>query len=471
MMNNRRNFLKSTLAGLGVASGFATNLASFNAFAADTSGYKALVCVFFRGGIDGHDLVIPLDISSWNKFESIRENILRAYDRSPGGVPPRRRQNLLSLNSAASSGAVSDGREFAFSGEMPELRALYRANKLAVVGNVGPLLAPINRTDYQNGSSAIPPRLFSHNDQQSVWQAGQPEGARSGWGGRFGDIMQAASANSIAAFTTVNTSGQSVFVNGENVSGFGLTPSGGSNLDGMRGGLRSTRFEAAYLKSLRGVNKNRSHLIRNDIMDMTNNALINNAIISQAFSNSPGTSATFPNSTLGAQLAVVAKMIANRDSLGMKRQIFLVADGGFDTHSNQAETLGVKQLQISQALDAFYNETINMGMQDSITTFTASDFGRSLTPNTAGTDHGWGSHHFVMGGAVNGGQILGNIPEAEEGHDFEVGRGRLIPQVSVEQYAYPMARWFGLSAGEASDALPNLRSFNRDSLSNMFSVA
>lgn len=470
-MNSRRHFLKNSLASLGVASGFATNLASFNAFAANTSGYKALVCVFLRGGMDGHDLMIPLDISSWNKFESIRENILRVYDGSPAGLSPRRRRNLLTLNSGSGNGRIADGREFAFSAEMSELRNLYTSNKLAVVGNVGPLLAPITRSEFEKGDSAVPPRLFSHNDQQSIWEAGQPEGARSGWGGRFGDIMQAANANATAAFTTISTSGHSVFVNGARVAGFGLTPSGGNNLSGMYGDLRSEKFEAAYLKSLRGINKSRSHLIRNDIMDMTNSALINNAIVSEAFSNSAGTSVAFPDSNLGAQLQVVARMIANREMFGMRRQIFMVSDGGFDTHSDQAVTLGLKQMQLSQALNAFYNETVSMGLQDSITTFTASDFGRSLTPNTAGTDHGWGSHHVVLGGAINGGQILGNIPEAEVGHDFEVGRGRLIPQLSVEQYAYPMARWFGLSFGEASDALSNLHRFNRDDLSNMFSMA
>lgn len=466
-MISRRKFLQQTLAGLGVASGFGANLASFNAFAADTSDYKALVCVFLKGGMDGHDLLIPYDLSSWGKFETIREPILSAFDTEPDGLSVRRRDNLIALASDSSSGIISDGREFSLSQEMLEVADLYHANKLAFVGNVGPLLEPITRQQIDNGGGALPPRLFSHNDQQSIWQAGQPEGASSGWGGRFGDIMQASGANSNATFTTITTNGSSIFVGGNDVNGFELSTSGGKTISGVSGA--PSAFTTAYNNNLRGINKSRSRLIRNDIMDMTNDAIDNNILISQAFGSSASPTESFPSTSLGDQLAVVAQMIANRDTLGMKRQIFIVGDRGYDTHSNQASALGLKHIEISQAMNAFYNETVNMGLENNITTFTASDFGRSLVPNTTGTDHGWGNHHMVMGGAVNGGNIFGNVPEAEVGHDYEFGRGRLIPQTSVEQYASPMARWFGLTAAETLEALPNLSSFDESALGDLFS--
>ncbi|MEI6895492.1 MAG: DUF1501 domain-containing protein [Colwellia sp.] len=466
-MITRRRFLQHTLAGLGVASGFATNLASFNAFAADTSDYKALVCVFLKGGMDGHDLLIPYDLSSWNKFETIREPILSGFDAQPDGLSVRRRDNLIALGTSNSSGVVADGREFSLSQEMIEIADLYQANKVAFVGNVGPLLEPITRQDIDNGGGAVPPRLFSHNDQRSVWQAGQPEGASSGWGGRFGDILQASGANTHAAFTTITTNGSSIFVGGNSVNGFELSTSGGKTIATVSGA--PSAFTTAYNKNLRGLNKSRAHLIRNDIMDMTNSAIDNNLLISQAFGSSAAPTTSFPSTSLGSQLAVVARMIANRDTLGMKRQIFIVSERGYDTHSNQASALGLKHIEISQAMNAFYNETVNMGLENNITTFTASDFGRSLVPNTTGTDHGWGNHHMVMGGAVNGGNIFGNVPEAEVGHDYECGRGRLIPQTSVEQYASPMARWFGLTQAETQEALPNLGSFDESALASLLS--
>ncbi|MDC0435548.1 hypothetical protein OAM69_07970 [bacterium] len=226
---NRRQFLKSSGAGLGVAAGFASNLASLNAYAADISGYKALVCVFLRGGMDSHDMVIPYDLHSSGLFEDIRAPIIDGYATS---WTSRRRAFLLELagtGANASNGSLGDGREFAFPEEMRELRDLYQQNRVAIVGNVGPLIEPVNVETY-NTTARVPPRLYSHNDQQSTWMASSAEGATEGWGGRFGDIMAAASANDKTSFTTVSTFGTSVFVNGFNVSGFNLSSAGEDRL-------------------------------------------------------------------------------------------------------------------------------------------------------------------------------------------------------------------------------------------------
>ena len=200
-------------------------------------------------------------------------------------------------------------------------------------------------------------------------------------------------------------------------------------------------------KILYGLNAQYTNLFHKDVGTIAGKAIDENMLVSTTFASSPDPTTVFPGTNLGRQLEIVAKMIAAREALGLSRQIFFVADNGYDTHSNQATALPERQQEISKAMAAFYEETVAMGLPDSITTFTASDFGRSLVPNNSGTDHGWGSHHMVMGGAVNGGQILRNIPPPIAGHSQDHGRGRLIPEVSIEQYATAMGRWFGLSAG------------------------
>ena len=466
---NRRQFLKAGGAGLGVAAGFASNLASLNAFAADTTGYKALVCVFLRGGMDSHDMIIPFDLASSALYEDIRAAIIDGYEAA--GWQSRRNYNLLDLSGTgadASSGALADGREFALPREMVELQELYHQKRVAVVGNVGPLIEPTNATTLSNGSVRVPPRLYSHNDQQSTWMASSAEGAKEGWGGRFGDIMAAADANTLSSFTTVTTFGNSVFVNGLNVNGFNLSGNGGELVDDINGSYGGTRaFSDAYKRNLYGQNANFSNLFSQDVGSITGSAINDNLLVRAAFADASAPSVTFPSNSLGTQLAVVAKMIAARESLGLSRQIYFVADNNYDTHSSQASGLPERQQGISQAMNAFYQETVAMGVDDSVTAFTASDFGRSLVPNNSGTDHGWGGHHLVVGGAVNGGRIFGNIPEAVVGHNQDNGRGRLIPELSVEQYGTAMGRWFGLSLADSYEAFPNLNLMDPEALNGL----
>ncbi len=464
-MINRRQFLKLSGAGLGVATGFASNLASFNAYGADSTGYKALVCVFFRGGKDTHDMVIPYDLSSSASFESIRAALIDEYAAS--GYTSRRRDSLLPLESSSamsSAGGTGDGRTFALPQEMQALHSLYQNQKLAIVGNVGPLVEPTNSASYANGSSYIPPRLFSHNDQQSVWMASSPEGATSGWGGRFGDVMQAASANQNASFTSVTTAGTMVFANGLTAGGFHLSGSGGGVIQEIGG---SSPFSLAYTNNASGDPLHHRSLIAQDLVNVTGSAVENNALLRSIFSSTPDPVTVFPSSKLGDQLSWVAKMVASRDALGMRRQVFIVADNGYDHHSLQPELMPVRRAEISEAMAAFYNEMAALGIEDDVTQFTASDFGRSLVPNSNGSDHGWGSHHMVLGGAVNGGRFYGNVPEAAVGHNQDAGRGRLIPELSVDQYAFSLARWFGLSHSEALDVLPSIQNIDHMSLSGM----
>jgi len=210
-------------------------------------------------------------------------------------------------------------------------------------------------------------------------------------------------------------------------------------------------------------------LFRRDLREASASRLENATRARELFSQASEPDTAFPGSPLGDQLKSVAQMIRIRESLGMSRQIYFVShNSSYDTHSNQVEALDENQPELAASLKAFYDETVAMGLVDSVTTFTASDFGRTLVPNGSGTDHGWGSHHFVMGGAVDGGDIYGNIPEAEVEHNQDVGRGRLIPEVSVDQFAFTLARWFGLSESEAMEVLPNSSNHDFRAINDLF---
>lgn len=461
MILDRRHFLRASCASLGLASGLATNLAAFNAYAADTDGYKALVCVFFYGAMDCHDTILPYDQTSYNQYEAIREPLLAGYDSSQS----RRRGALLGL-----SGDIG-GRNFALPSEFGGLHDLYEQGKVAVVGNIGPLTEPITRTTYQSGAGRRPARLFSHNDQQSTWMASQPEGASSGWGGRFSDIMQAASANSNAAFTSMGINSAPIFLTGLSSSGFVTSSSGAAALSGANNNstLGAQGYNTQYLNAIRANMINPTSLFGKDVKAIANASLDNNALLDEQLSVSDNIMTSFPSeNSLAQQLQMVAKLIARRDSFGMKRQIFFVSMGGFDTHSNQAEDMPVLQARINDSLKAFYDTTVELGIENDVTTFTASDFGRTLGVNGDGTDHGWGGHHFVMGGSVNGGQILGDIPPPEFNHQYDVGRGRLIPSTSVDQYAYALGDWFGLSDSELREVLPGISNFDTARLASLF---
>ena len=464
---NRRNFLLQCGAGLGAAGGFAANLASFNAFAADVTDYKALVCVFLSGAMDSHDTVIPYDQASYDAYEAIRGRLISDLDNSSEGYASRRREFLLEL---VGSGASLDGRTFAFPEEYRPLQELYNQGNLAVVGNVGPLLEPTTRTTFYNGAARLPPRLFSHNDQQSTWMASAPEGARAGWGGRFADLAYAAGANENATFTSVSARGSTPFLVGENIQPFQISTTGAlsvNQIDAIEY-LGSTGFARNYEAVLRNIGGVPSNLFGKDVSNVYNSSLDANAFLAAEFAKSGDPTTAFPDSSLASQLQVVSRVIARNASFGVRRQVFFVGLGGFDTHSNQTTDLPGLQAEVAGAMRAFNDAMVELGHSDKVTAFTGSDFGRTLSRNGSGTDHGWGSHHIVMGGAVNGGQILGDIPPPEFDHEYDVGRGRLIPQISVDQYAGALGRWFGLSSSELIDALPGFENFDASALDGLF---
>ena len=465
MKPTRRHFLTGASAlSAATLTGLGSSLAAFQASAAETSGYKALVCVFFLGGMDGHDTVLPYDQASYDRYAQIRAPLLGLYDNMQGGST-RARDRLLPLS--PSNAANFGSREFALPEELSGIKSLFDSGNAAIVGNVGPLIQPLNRTEFLNETAPQPKRLFSHNDQQSTWMSSQPEGAQFGWGGRFADAALAAGANNGSAdFSTITSLGNELFLTGSQARPYQIGLNGAPEIDALNffEGNRSTPEGEAIYQKLRdhfeAMDFTSTNLIDRDVSNAMRTALTTNETFNEAFASIQPFATGFPSSFLGQQLQAVANTIAILDSLLINRQIFFVAIGGFDTHSNQANDLPGLQTEIDQGVVAFYQAMQEIGLASDVTLFTASDFGRTLAINGDGTDHGWGSHHFVVGDAVQGGQIYGDMPPYDFDHDQDAGSGRLIPTTSVEQFAEPLGRWFGLNDGEIAAALPNLGSFS-----------
>jgi uncharacterized protein (DUF1501 family) len=446
---SRREFLRTaaSVSVAGAAAPFALNMAGIGAAAAQTANdYKALVCLFMFGANDHNNTVIPYDTANFNAYTAARAGLTRLQT------------DLLPLTPELPLIGVNAGRQFALPVEMAPLKAIWDAGKLAIMANVGPLIVPTTKAQYQNAQVPLPPKLFSHNDQQSVWQASMPEGARQGWGGKLGDLFF--SQNTRPAFTCTSINGSAIFLAGQNVAAYQVGTSGSVPISGISGSLfGSASAGSAALRNI--IGSAGPNLIAQDLADMANRSIDANATLSAAVATAPDFTlpATLTTSGVAAQLRVVSRMIASRTALGAKRQIFFVGIGGFDTHDNQLTTQPGLHAQVAGALAYFYDNMVTLGLSNNVTAFTASDFGRTLTSNGDGSDHGWGSHHFVVGGAVKGRNYYGTFPIMGLNNTDEVGSGRLLPTTSVDQYAATMARWFGVSDSNLSLVLPNIGNF------------
>lgn len=464
MSLSRRNFLRSTGAlTMSGTAGISAALSSFGAMAADTSGYKAIVCVFLKGGLDCHDTVIPYDLTSYNTFANARSSLMSAY-RSIGGTSSRERGDLLALTptNAASLG----GRQFALPPNMKSMHSLFQDGRAAIVGNVGPLIEPITRTTFRDRTGRRPKQLFSHNDQQATWMSLRPEGRATGWGGNFADAAIRSGANANPVFSAISMSSNEVFLIGQNTQQYQLNPKDGAQSirdlrdRALRGsGRKSDRLQTILEEHYKAEGDMSANLFRRDFNNASRRAIDANRKFNQARGAGVGITRTFPDTSLAAQLRTVAETIALRNLLGVNRQVFIVTMGGFDSHSNQAQSLPTRQAAVADAIASFADATADLGVENDVTLFTASDFGRTLTANGDGTDHGWGAHHFIVGGAVQGKQIYGQMPATGLEHAQDAGNGRLIPTTSIEQFAAPLGRWFGLTETELNGALPGLSTF------------
>jgi uncharacterized protein (DUF1501 family) len=419
------------------------------AAAADASGYKALVCVFLYGGNDWANTVVPYDTASHALYQGFRSNIALARE----ALAP------TALNPAV---ALAGGQQYALAPGLSALMPVFDAGRMSVLLNIGTLVAPVTKAQYTARSVPLPPKLFSHNDQQSYWQAASPEGAASGWGGRMGDLYAAGNGN--ASFTCISAAGNAVYLSGQSAVQYQVSTSGAVPVNGIKSALFGSTACSTALRGL--MTTPRSQLFERDYVTVSKRAIDAGDQLTSALAGA--TLATvFPSGNLADQLKIVARMIAGRSTLGAKRQVFFVSAGGFDNHDNLPSAHPALMATVGNALAAFYQATVELGVANEVTTFTASDFGRTLVSNTDGSDHGWGSMQFVLGGSVKGRSFVGTPPVLANNGPDDVGQGRLLPTTSVEQFGATVGRWFGISDAELATVLPNLRNFGSANLGFM----
>ncbi len=444
----RRRFLKlgsQTLAGAGLALG--ANPALTLARAADTDtqqseGYRALVCVYLEGGCDGFSLVVPT-----GSYEH------QAYAASRGqlAIP---RSELLDLRGGDSPLGLHPSAGL--------LQPLFDDEKLAMIANVGTLVEPTTREQYLNKEVDVPAQLFSHSDQSIQWQQLQGrDRATEGWGARTAEYLSGLQDRDY--LTSISLAGSNYWQSGAGQRPFSLTESGVLQYQGMDGsnGWQQPRREAFE----RVMNLPRRHVFTKAYADLQKRAMSITTELGRVLEGNAGLfSDQPPENSLAQKLNMVAQLIAAQDQLGLKRQIYYVSMRGFDVHDNQSRELPELFTELTEALSFFQNKIDTLGMGPDVTTFTASDFGRSLLSNGDGTDHGWGNHLMVMGGAIKGGSIYGQLPSlALDGPDT-IHHGRILPSTSATQYAATLLRWIGLDDAALHDVLPTLGNFSEHDL-------
>lgn len=441
---SRRNFIKLT-AGTGLGCGMLAALGQFNlAEAAQGTDYKALVCIFLFGGNDGHNMVIPMAQSEYAAYQSQRGSLALTGN------------NRLPIT-------TSTGGQYAFNYGMVEMQQLFQQGKVAVLANTGILNQPTTRQEYQQNMVPLPTQLFSHSDQVVQMQAGVPStSASSGWGGRIADLVQANNANTSFP-TSISFNGSALYVAGQTVPGTNLQPGNSLAQYAMGSGWPQAAINArATAQQQIAALNNANRLVAAADKTMSDTWQLN-TIMQGASGGALNT--VFPNTQLGNQLKEVARFINLRSQTGAGRQVFFCGLGGFDTHSGQDYQQWVLLQQVSQAMKAFYDATAEMGIANKVTTFTMSDFGRSLQPSGTGTDHGWGSHFLLMGGGVIGQQVYGTFPimnpadSAYNQNAFADNRGILLPTTSLAQYGATLAKWFGAADSQLNGLFPELANF------------
>lgn len=448
---SRRAFLQraSALSVAGSATPWMLNLASIaEASAATAADYKAIVCVFLYGGNDYANTLVPYDANNYALYQQLRPTLAYSSASLSGTVL---------TPTVAPVDAAGFARQYALAPELSPLLPIFNAGRMAPVLNVGTLVQPTTKLQYTNKSVLLPPKLFSHNDQQSVWQSSSPEGAVTGWGGRMGDLFQSGNGNT--TFTCVNVSGNAVFLSGNSAVQYQVSPGGSVPLSGLKSPLFGSAACTEALRTL--ISQPRAHLLENEYNRVMLRSINANDILTNALATAPTIATPFPTpNSLADQLKLVARMISNATALSAKRQVFFVSLGGFDNHDGLLTTHPALLKTVGDAVSAFYNATVELGVANQVTTFTASDFGRTLSGNNDGSDHGWGSMHFVLGGAVNGQRFYGTPPAVANNGPDDVGQGRLLPSTSVDQYAATLGKWLGVSDADLLTLLPNLANYN-----------
>ncbi len=450
---DRRTFIKqSALAALG-SSSFSALSTQFNLAHAQVGGaddYRALVCVFLYGGNDAFNMLVPRSAGDYNVYADARRNLATA------------REDLLALNPANSLPA-----DYGLHPELTELKTLFDAGKLTMIGNVGTLIEPTLQSDFVNNRVELPPQLFSHNDQQNFVMSLQATQERQGWASRIADVMMDANANPDLSMN-ITLSGSNTLQTGGISAPYALGPEGVNDYWSLQPGnpdAWSVNRNRAYDALL---SQSQTHMFASEFARTQRRSIDLGVSLRSALNQTPAPQTTFQSgSRLAGMLRMIAHLISARETLGMRRQIFFVGIGDYDTHGDQVNRYPALMRELNHALSSFYQATVELGVSEQVTTFTASDFGRTLTSNGDGTDHGWGSHQMVMGDSVMGNRIFGTMPELAIGSNDDIGEGRIIPTTSIDQYAATLARWYGLSPSQVAETFPSLANFNSADLGFM----
>jgi uncharacterized protein (DUF1501 family) len=445
-MMKRRNFLGhvGALAGTAALGQLGVFAARSARAAAGASDYKALVCLFLYGGNDSNNMLVPVDAAGYASYAKTRATL---------ALP---QSTLLPL--AEAGGVVRYGLHSA----LPGVQSLWNSGSLAVVANVGTLVQPLTLAEYLTPGTPTPAALFSHIDQQHQWQSSVAANSLSptGWGGRLADQLAALNANATLP-AMISTGGNNLFVTGAASTALGIPVSGSFGLSGYSNSAADAARRTALNQLLTLDNStDLTHAAEN----VMSGALACSASLNPVLTATTGAAvARFAGLTtnFAEQLLAVAKVIEARAQFSAQRQVFLVTLGSFDTHTNQLNEQQTLFSQLSAGLAAFHGAMADIGAADAVTSFTLSDFARTYAPNTTGgSDHAWGSHHLVAGGAVKGGKIYGTVPTLELGGPDDVGdEGRWIPTIAVDQYAATLATWFGVTPTQLAAVLPNLGAF------------
>jgi uncharacterized protein (DUF1501 family) len=474
LLQTRREFIRQVAcATLGTAALTAAirDLRFMNAAVAQSNiiDYKALVCIFLQGGNDSNNLVLPTIQAEYDNYAAIRTPVL--------AIPQNTILPIASLN--------SDGHEYGLHPSCPELQTLFAEGKLAILFNTGTLVFPLTRTQYRSGALSKPPQLFSHADQVTQWQTSVPDQPPlTGWGGRCADLLAAVQPNAPISLS-VTLSGANTFEIGNTVSQYSVSTGGAISLSGVNG-ARLTALTNVLGQLYPNLQAQAYAGVAKHSIDTA--ALLNNAIAPTASAGywtvpfpatiTPPAGGVAFNSVLSPQLQMVARLIeaghrplAN-GGFGMKRQIFFCQVGGYDLHTNQTPGPGQTTIgshanllaELSQSMLAFQRAMEQLGLPGNVTAFTASDFGRTFPSNGQGSDHGWGSHHLILGGAVKGQRTYGTFPTLAVNGPDDTSTGRWIPSTACDQYFATLASWFGVDTGNLATVFPNLDRFSTPNL-------
>ncbi len=440
---NRREFLKKTGAGAAAAATFAAYPGAAFSQIIGTSApfpdYKALVCVFLFGGNDSYNMLVPRSNAEYNVYAASRQNMALLQG------------DLLAINPQ-----TPDGADYGLHPMMSDIQTLFESNRAAFVSNTGPLVEPTTKDQYQNKSVLLPPQLFSHNDQQDQWSSlrGVAQ-SKTGWAGRLADLIRMNVADQQMA-TNASLFGSTLFQSADETVAYVMGNSGPIPFTGFDDTAGGQAQRAAFEQI---INANYGSIYERGFAEVQRRAVASADLIGDALTGAPVLNSVFPNSQLGRQLSTVAQLIAVRDQLQMQRQIFFVATGGFDSHDDQLANQPGLLGGISESMAAFYNATVELGVSDMVTSFTQSDFGRTLTSNGDGTDHAWGGNQLVIGDAVAGREMYGAYPILEINGPDDVGGGRIIPTTSADQYAATLSKWFGIPDADLASVAPNIDNF------------